>query len=166
MKFSPEVAQRINDLADKHDGRITAEMVVADARKKTSPLHGLFEWDIDKAAHQHWLDRARTIIRHVQVNVTVERVKVQSVAYVRDPSVGNREQGYRHIERVSESPEDSEAALAYELSRAEAYMQRAVNVAKALGLESEARDALGKIAGLRKKVRRRGSTSAAATLTS
>lgn len=164
MKFSPEVAQRINEIADANDGRITPEMVVADAKKKSSPLHGLFEWDESVAAHNHWIERARAIIRHVQVTVTTHHMRVQSVAYVRDPSVGNREQGYRQIERVAESPEDAESAMAYELGRAEAYMTRAVNIAKALGLEDEAREALSKIVGLRKRVNKRRTATTSATV--
>lgn len=66
------------------DGRLTPEAVVEDARDPGSPLHELFEWNVDKAAMKHWMDRARTLIRSVEVVIRNERLTVSTVAYVRD----------------------------------------------------------------------------------
>lgn len=155
--FPPEVAKRINDIAEKNGGRITAEMVVADAKKKSSPLHNLFDWDLETAAMNYWIERARTIIRSVKVEIRTTSTSINAVAYVRDPRCGNREQGYTSLQQAAKSPEDSAGVMAYELGRAEASLVRCLEIAKALNMEGEAQAALSKVVGLRKKVdKRRG----------
>lgn len=41
--------------------------VVAAAKRPRSPLHKYFEWDIKRAAEQHWLEQARYLTRSVLV---------------------------------------------------------------------------------------------------
>ncbi|MBE3088544.1 MAG: hypothetical protein IMZ71_05470 [Chloroflexi bacterium] len=50
----------------------TAEQIVEAAKDADSPLHGLFNWDIKSAAHEHWLATAQLIGRNITVTVTVE----------------------------------------------------------------------------------------------
>jgi len=47
------------------DGKLTAQAVVDAARDESHPLHGYFEWDDSKAAHQYRLHQARALIRVV-----------------------------------------------------------------------------------------------------
>jgi len=49
-----------------HRGELKASMVVEYARDNTTELHGHFEWDDSKAAHEHRLWQARKIIRNVR----------------------------------------------------------------------------------------------------
>ena len=58
---------RIVELAEANGGRITPEQVLEDARDPESPLHNYFEWDVETAARQYWLDQARTLIRSVKI---------------------------------------------------------------------------------------------------
>ena len=62
-------AQEVGDCLEKlrlrNGGVITAEVVLAEARKKRSPLHDGFEWDDTAAAHQYRLEQARSITRAV-----------------------------------------------------------------------------------------------------
>lgn len=161
--FSPEVGQRINDLAAKNDGRVTPDMVVQDAKKKSSPLHSLFEWDVEKAAMSSWIERARVIIRSVRVEVRTTRTNITAVAYVRDPRCGNGEQGYTSLQKVAKSPADAAGVMAYELGRAEATLSRCFEISGVLGLESETRDALARVIAIRKAVdKRRGVNRGAA----
>ena len=44
-------------------GSLKPSTVVEEARAESSPLHGDFEWEDGKAAHQHRLHQARTLIR-------------------------------------------------------------------------------------------------------
>lgn len=37
----------------------SAEDVLEEAKRRGSPLHGAFEWDVGKAARQQWLATAR-----------------------------------------------------------------------------------------------------------
>ena len=48
-------------------GKLTPGEVVKRARRKSSPLHGCFEWDNNKAAEEHRKQQARTLIRSVRI---------------------------------------------------------------------------------------------------
>jgi len=62
-------AQILREIAEKHDGVLTPEIVVAEASDKKHPLHSTFEWDTKKAAHQWRLQQAAMMIRSVRVRI-------------------------------------------------------------------------------------------------
>lgn len=62
------IAAHLHRLAKK--SALTAEAVVADAKKATSPLHSFFCWDDSEAAKLYREDQARWLIRSV-IRVTV-----------------------------------------------------------------------------------------------
>lgn len=49
------------------DGQVKAEVVVELASNPKHPLHGYFEWDDSKAAHDHRLWQARVLIARVRI---------------------------------------------------------------------------------------------------
>jgi len=51
----------------KRRGHLSAELVVAEASKESSPLHEHFEWDNTEAAEQYRLVQARTILRAIVI---------------------------------------------------------------------------------------------------
>lgn len=55
------------DRLQQHEEGLTPDVVVQDARRRQSPLHGAFEWDDAAAAHQHRLETARSLIRSVSI---------------------------------------------------------------------------------------------------
>jgi hypothetical protein len=59
-KYSEKVVNEIFRIY-KEKG-LSAEMLVKEAEKKSSPLHSLFQWDEKRAAHQWRLQQARVII--------------------------------------------------------------------------------------------------------
>lgn len=61
-----EAGARLEFLRDKHGG-LSASILVADARRKASPLHDHFNWDDAAAAHEHRLERARLLLRSLVV---------------------------------------------------------------------------------------------------
>jgi hypothetical protein len=69
-----EDAERIGSFFERTfgDKPFTQHDVVRRARPKSSPIHCDFEWDDAKAAHEHRLEQAKFLIRHVKV---VERVE-------------------------------------------------------------------------------------------
>ena len=139
INLSPEAEIRVNELAMKHGGRITAETVVKDAKRKNSPLHKYFQWDVTKAAHAYWLDVARSIIRSVRIERRVEHRTVNVVAYVRDPAnTGTKRPGYVALELAAKSDADSVSVLAYELGRMRDIMRRVEQIAQALGMDEDA----------------------------
>jgi len=64
------VAERLLMLHEQH-GNLTPEQVLADAKKKGSPLHTFFEWDDSTAAHEYRKWQARHLLGSIMV--TVER---------------------------------------------------------------------------------------------
>lgn len=147
-----EIRVRLEWLAAQNGGRLTPEIVVADAKSVDSPLHGEFEWNVDKAAYQHWLDQARALIRSVRVVVKTETMQVSTVAYVRDPNSESDQQGYVSIQSLRGDRDAARAALIAEFSRAASYLRRAREIAAALSLSDEVDQLLEGVVGLRKRV--------------
>lgn len=63
-------ASAIKALAEKH-GAITAEIVLEEAKKKTSPLHSHFDWNDTTAARRFRLIQAAELIRKIKVEYLV-----------------------------------------------------------------------------------------------
>ncbi len=61
------IGRELERLRRKHDGVLTADIVVEAAKKPSSPLHGEFEWNRTKAAHNYWLRQARTIMADITI---------------------------------------------------------------------------------------------------
>jgi hypothetical protein len=56
-------------------GKVTKELVVKWARPSRNPLHKHFEWNRDKAAHQHRLNQAGALIRSIRVVIRIDEHK-------------------------------------------------------------------------------------------
>jgi len=74
VKVKPTVAakelDRLKAAAKKRKEPFGSAHVVAAAKSTRNPLHGEFEWNNAKAAHAHRLEKARYIIRSLEVVVT------------------------------------------------------------------------------------------------
>lgn len=132
--MSNVVAEVLRAIADRNGGRLTPELVVEAAKSKDSPLHTHFTWDVKKAAHERWIDQARTLIRSVKVEITTTQFTVRAPAYVRDPAAAADEQGYASLGRLRTDEDLAREAVVYEFSRASAALARAKAVAAALDL--------------------------------
>lgn len=78
------IAEKLQSMLDSN-GMLTTDMVLKEAKKKTSPLHGEFQWDNDKAAHKYRQVQARTLIK--RYNITVEKPE-EKLVHVPNVSVG------------------------------------------------------------------------------
>ncbi len=150
--MTDEIQKVIQELSDRNGGRVTPDEVISHARDPASPLHSHFNWDVEKAAHEHWRNTARHIIASVRVNITTERTVMRSVAYVRDPAVPADEQGYISVVVLRDDSAMSEKAFVNELSRAEAALNRATELAAALNLEPEVRRLSRRVSNLKNRV--------------
>jgi hypothetical protein len=66
-KFTPEVIEEI--IAIQKEQGLTAETLLDEAKKKSSPLHEFFDWD-DSSAGEKWrLQQARVLINEVKIIV-------------------------------------------------------------------------------------------------
>lgn len=135
--MTKEIETRLAEITMKHGGVLTPEAVVEDAKQKNSPLHALFEWDVKKAAHHHWLETARGLIRSVRVEVHIDSRKVSTVAYVRDPTAPPEKQGYVRTATLKSDQDLAREALEQEFSRITAAMHRARELSVYFGLKDE-----------------------------
>lgn len=75
-------SQIILDLAKQHDGEITPEIVLNEARSPVSPLHKQFCWDDTKAAEMFRLTQAAALIRRVKITYTTDNKEIRVRAFV------------------------------------------------------------------------------------
>lgn len=67
-KLDPEKAfKELERIKARNGGTLTAGLIVFEAKKKRNYLHSEFEWDLTKAAEEHWLEQARKMLRSVVV---------------------------------------------------------------------------------------------------
>jgi len=131
------VKARLESIARNNGGVLRPLDVVQDARQPDSPLHELFEWDVEEAAQEHWMHTARRIIASVKVNITTETIVLKAPAYVRDPRLHGREQGYLETIKLRTEHEIAKEVLAGEVQNVISALRRARNVAAAVDMESE-----------------------------
>ena len=143
------IRDRLELLAAANSGVLTPDAVVADARKKDSPLHACFEWDVKKAAAEYWLIQARELIRTVRVTVNTETSNVTAVAYVRDPRQAHDAQGYVAVSSIRNDSDLAREVLVSEFSRVASMLRRARELAEVLGARDEVENLLTQVVGLR-----------------
>ena len=142
------IRKRLQELSEQNDGRITPDLVVKDAKKKTSPMHGEFDWNVQKAANAHWLHQARQLISSVRVVITNETRTISTVRYVRDPSVPAKTQGYIAIAELKSDHELARESLLYEFGRAATALKRARDLAAALDMMEDVDEIIHHVAVL------------------
>jgi hypothetical protein len=146
------IRKRLALIEKQNGGRLTADDVIKDARDSSSPLHDQFEWDADKAAYKHWIDRAREIITSVKVVEIVESYAINTVFYVRDPSAGEKEQGYVSLTTLRSEADLAREAIHTEFLRARSMLHRAKTLAAVLEMENDVEDISNRVDALLRKV--------------
>lgn len=149
------IEEELNRIAARNGGVIEPEKVVERARNPRSPLHSQFQWDDTEAAQQWRLEQARRLIRSVQVISTTSTRTFAVAKYVRDPRKEAGEQGYVAIVDIKDNEAIALDALAYECTRAAAALERAVDVADALGLSGRVNELLKGVCVIRKEAESR-----------
>lgn len=144
--------QRLIDLHAKH-GVLTPEIVVEDAKSKASPLHESFEWDVKKAAQQHWLETARGLIRAVRLQIVNEHTVLSAPYFVRDPRLPTKQQGYMAVSEVRSDSDLARETVADECARAAAAFRRAQEVASAVGVDNDLLQLFNQTVALGERVR-------------
>ena len=84
------------------DGMFDKEKVVADAKRRSSPLHSHFDWNNTTAAHAHRLDQAQKLITSFYI-ITPEGYKLPSVVSLKITRSPNRT--YMATDLAVESPD-------------------------------------------------------------
>ncbi len=147
MKLTQEQIEHLKSLEDTA-GRLTPDRVVEDAIRKSSPLHGLFEWDRTKAARSWWVATAREVIASVTLVVTNQTTTIKTPFYIRDPEASG--QGYRSTTALQKNPVAATEALVATLETASGHIRRALDLAGPLGLSDQVDHLLGQIVGVQR----------------
>lgn len=146
------IAAELKQIEDEHEGRLTPEDVISKAKNKDSVLHGLFEWDVKKAAREHWLETARGIIRSVRVEITTSTRTLSTVNYVRDPSLPNNEAGYVSVAKIKTDKEMATEVLLDEITRVISALTRGLEMASYLGMSAPFEAMIAQSADLRRAI--------------
>jgi hypothetical protein len=86
---------------ERRYGSIKPETVIKEAGKPRNPLHKFFEWDDTKAAHEHRLWQARSLIKSVHVKIIGDTRLDKAVrAFVNVPSNDGKDRQYENIVSV------------------------------------------------------------------
>lgn len=121
--------ERIED----NDGIITPEAVIESAKPVSSPLHGYFEWNNNKAADKYRLAQARMLIRSVSVVYEMNGDGRHSRGFVNMMvQTGSKpaERGYIGIARVMSDDELRAQLLEQAKQEAKEWRQRYNNLAE------------------------------------
>jgi hypothetical protein len=152
------IDERIRELYQIH-GRLTPDIVIEDAKNDDSPLHGEFDWNVERAAMEAWREKARQIIRSVTVVVVTESKTFSAHGYkppqfVRDPSKKNNEQGYISIHVLKNDREKAIESMNREIGIINSCLMRARALCSELGLEKEIRIVSDAMTTLTQKVKK------------
>lgn len=92
----------LTSIYQKH-GELTPQVVVDEARPKTSELHGRFEWDDKVAGEAYRCTQAQELIRSIRINftdnATGERKSVRAFHSLREAGDAERT-GYAPTEEI------------------------------------------------------------------
>jgi hypothetical protein len=89
-----EAGEALDEIRTRHDGYLSADVVVKESRSSKAALHRCFEWNDAKAAEMHREEQARLLIRSIRIVEDSEgrRAREPQRAYINVdvPSVGSR----------------------------------------------------------------------------
>lgn len=128
MKIGDRVESELKRL-ESRAGTLTPESVIEAARNDKSALHGYFDWDDTIAAHKWRIEQARTLIRSVKIEVSVEARQIRTVAYVRDPNCQPEESQYVALAKTN--TESACDVLSAEIRALIGDTRRAIGIAEA-----------------------------------
>lgn len=121
------------------------------ARNADDLLHSLFLWDDEKAGALYRDDQARGYISSVRTEIRHESRVLSTFTYVRDPAAQPRTQGYVSVLSLRDDPDKARAAVVAEFVRVRALLERAREIARAVGLEGEVEELIDVVAGVRRR---------------
>lgn len=136
------IVEALKAIAQRNDGEITPEEVVAEAEMVDSPLHHSFEWDDGLAAHAHRLHQARTLLNRHRSQVlfisSTRTIMTKGPIFVRNPEAMSGEQSYVAMSRLRQPDMKEVARLAVIMAYQKAIVH--MNTAKFLATVLEHSD--------------------------
>jgi hypothetical protein len=142
IKETPEIRARINELYKKHGAPLLPQHVVVDAKDPSSPLHELFDWDVQSAAEKHWEATARQIIICVRTEI-VKSDRPLSVRAYTHPAT--KEPGYHHISEVAANKDLAMNTLLSHFKRAADVLRSCYELAVSFDMEDEVQELIDQV---------------------
>lgn len=133
MKAPTQQVELLLQQMKKEHGTLTPEDVIRHARDPASVLHEYFTWDPEKALEKNLLNEARTLIRSVKIEITIEEHTIRAPKYLKDLRQGNNA-GYDDVVSIRKDVDRSRETFILELERVLSSIERAKRVAAALHL--------------------------------
>lgn len=133
----------------ENEGRLAPDPVIEEARNPDSPLHGQFQWDVEKAAMITWRAQARSLISQFHITVTVHRTEYRIQEFVEAPSKPENEQGYVAFSKLKSNKDLAREFIDRELGIASTYVSKTTDYARVLGLEKRVEKVVKEITSLR-----------------
>lgn len=84
------IGEFLEALIDEKNEHVTAEEIIAAAKRSDSPLHPCFLWDDPEAAHRFRKSQARRLVKHLFVQKAGEPTRTRAFYYVRHPEHGTK----------------------------------------------------------------------------
>lgn len=138
--MNTEAEKAVNELYTQ-EGELDPERVIEVAKDPDSPLHSCFEWNDTRAGHAYRVLQAKRLIRKVRYTYEEGTVKIAVPKYLQKPSA--KEKGkYTETTSLRSREDERREALSREFSRVSSALERARQVATALGWETEGIEAL------------------------
>lgn len=86
----PQVAgEHIESLIEKYQEHLTCDEILADARKTSSPIHNVFEWDDTTAAEKHRRNQASSMMAGLVIK-NKRQQKTRAFVFVQIPGENRR----------------------------------------------------------------------------
>jgi hypothetical protein len=146
--ISKAKADYLRGLADTA-GHIDPRRVVDEAKNPANPLFDEFDWDVEAAAEAHWLETARSLIRFVKLEVTIQRQTVVAPYYIVDPLRPPRSRRYLELSRAAHDITIAQQVMTSELERIASQIRRAQEICRVLGMSDELEALLSDITQLK-----------------
>lgn len=93
------VGRRLQYLMKRNNDKLTADVIVDDARAADSPLHNLFEWDDTEAATKYRERQARDLL--VSVRILIEEEDGEEEPYRAFVNIIDEEAGSVYVDAIT-----------------------------------------------------------------
>lgn len=131
LRINAKVAgQELERIRTLHNGRLTPDDVLKEAKDRTSPLHDAFEWDNTKAAQQYRLQQAAYLVRSIEVVVTQPKNKKPSNVRAFVSVKRDNDRSYTSVAHAMSDAELREQVVAQAWNELQAWRRRYENLAE------------------------------------
>lgn len=125
LKINARIAgTELERIRTKHNGRLTPNDVLEEAKARSSPLHKAFVWDDTEAAHKFRLGQASYLIRSIEVVVSASKSKPAGNVRAFVSVKRERDRSYTSISHAMSDVELRQQVVADALKELQAWRQR------------------------------------------